>query len=125
VQHDDRDGGQGGAGTPDDLTRAQGKVPDWLSVQEGASYLDRLAIDLSALEPLVARPHRVDDVVPARELGDVRVDQVFIGTCTNGRLQDLQAAAEILRGRRIASGVRMIIIPASRRILKEAPTTGR
>jgi methanogen homoaconitase large subunit len=63
-------------------------------------------------------------VAAAGDLGDVQVDQVFLGTCTNGRLQDLHAAAEILEGRHIASGVRMIVIPASHTIMESATADG-
>jgi methanogen homoaconitase large subunit len=117
-------GAKAGLVPPDETTRDYAPVPEWLAVREGASYLDQLTVELSAVEPLVARPPRVDDVVPAHELGDVRVDQVFLGTCTNGRLQDMQAAAEILRGRQIADGLRMIVIPASRRSLQDAVADG-
>lgn len=117
-------GAKAGLSVPDARTRAFAPVPDWLSVQDGADYLDRIAVDLGAVEPLVARPPRVDDVVPAGSLGDVAVDQVFLGTCTNGRLQDLQAAAEILHGRQIAEGVRLLIVPASRSVLREALADG-
>ena len=65
-------------------------------------YVMRVSVDASELRPMVARPHRVDNVVAVDELGDVRVDQAFIGTCTNGRLEDLQAVHRILRGRRVA-----------------------
>ncbi len=68
----------------------------------GAPYVMRVSVDASELRPMVARPHRVDNVVAVDELGDVRVDQAFIGTCTNGRLEDLQAVHRILRGRRVA-----------------------
>jgi methanogen homoaconitase large subunit len=117
-------GAKAGLVAPDQLTRSYGLVPDWLTVEEGAAYVERLTVDLAAVEPLVARPPRVDDVVPAHTLGDVRVDQVFLGTCTNGRLQDMQAAADILRGRHVADGVRMIVIPASRRALQGAISDG-
>jgi methanogen homoaconitase large subunit len=109
---------------PDQQTRSYAPFPGWLDVQDGATYHSRIPVDLAEVEPLVARPPRVDDVVPAKELGHVRVDQVFLGTCTNGRLQDLRAAAEILRGRHVAAGVRMIVIPASHRILEAAVADG-
>jgi len=117
-------GAKAGLVPPDERTRAHAPVPDWLGIQEGVAYLDQLTVDLSAIEPLVARPPHVDDVVPAQALSEVRVDQVFLGTCTNGRLQDLHAAARILRGRHIADGVRMIVIPASRRTLQDAIADG-
>jgi methanogen homoaconitase large subunit len=66
----------------------------------------------------------VDDVAPAGSHSDGAVDQVFLGTCTNGRLQDLQAAAQILGGKRIADRVRLLIVPASRSVLREALTDG-
>jgi len=71
-------------------------------------------MDVSELSPQVARPHRVDDVVDVEEVEGIRVDQVFVGSCTNGRFTDVQAAAEILRGEKVADGVRMLVIPASR-----------
>jgi len=100
------------------------EVPDWLGVREGATYARTIEVDLGSLPSLVAVPPEVDHVRPARELGEIRVDQVFIGTCTNGRLEDLRAAAAILKGKRVAQGVRMLVIPASHRILKEAVADG-
>ena len=117
-------GAKAGMVPPDDLTRSYALVPRWLRVEEGAKYVERIAVHLDEIEPLVARPPHVDDIVPAHTLGEVRVDQVFLGTCTNGRLQDLRAAAEILRGRRIADWVRMIVIPASHRVLRAAVADG-
>jgi methanogen homoaconitase large subunit len=117
-------GAKVGLAVPDKTTRAYAAVPDWLIAEENASYLDQYSVNMSAIEPLVARPPRVDDVVPAAALGNVRVDQVFLGTCTNGRLQDMRAAAEILRDRQIADGVRLIVIPASRRTLQGALADG-
>ena len=90
----------------------------------GAAYGMRVSVDASELRPMVARPHRVDDVVAVDELGAVRVDQAFIGTCTNGRLEDLQAVHRVLRGRRIADGTRLLIVPASSRVLEDAVRTG-
>jgi methanogen homoaconitase large subunit len=117
-------GVKAGLSVPDARTRAFAPVPAWLAVQDDAIYLDRLTVDLGAVEPLVARPPRVDDVVPAGSLGDVAVDQVFLGTCTNGRLQDLRAAADILRGRHVAQGVRLLVVPASRAVLQGALADG-
>lgn len=72
-------------------------------------------VDVTGMEPQVAVPHRVDNVVGVSKVRGVKVDQVFIGSCTNGRYEDLKIAAEILKGERVAKGVRLIIIPASRR----------
>ena len=99
-------------------------APAWLEADPEAPCLKQVEVDLDALEPLVAVPPAVDTVERARDLGDVRVDQVFLGTCTNGRLEDLQAAARILKGRRVAAGVRMIVVPASSRILEAAVADG-
>ena len=74
--------------------------------------------------PQVARPHRVDNVVPVSEVAGLQIDQALIGTCTNGRLEDLQAAAEILRGNKIAPWVRLLVLPASREILLAAMEAG-
>jgi methanogen homoaconitase large subunit len=117
-------GAKAGIVPPDAKTRSFVEVPEWLRVEDRAEYLDRLCVELGAIVPLVAQPHRVDDVVPAMALSDVHVDQVFLGTCTNGRLQDLHAAAAILRGNKIAPGVRMIVIPASRQTLLDAVSDG-
>lgn len=117
-------GAKAGMVPPDALTRAYAPVPAWLRVEEHAQYIARLTVDLAAVEPVVACPPRVDSVVPAGGLGEVRVDQVFIGTCTNGRLQDLHAAAAILKDHHVAPGVRMIVIPASHSILQDATEDG-
>ena len=91
---------------------------------EGANYYDRISIDLSEIEPLVAVPHRVDSVSRISGIGKVKVNQVFIGTCTNGRLEDLGVAASILKGKKVARGVRLIVGPASRKILLDALKAG-
>ena len=89
-----------------------------------AHYTATHRYDLSQLEPYVACPHRVDNVKPLSQVRGTRVQQAFIGTCTNGRLEDLAAAAEILRGKKIARGTRMLIIPASSQVLSDALKRG-
>jgi 3-isopropylmalate/(R)-2-methylmalate dehydratase large subunit len=89
-----------------------------------AVYEQELEIDLEALGPVVARPGAVDAVVPVGEAAGVRVHQVFLGTCTNGRLSDLREAAALLRGRRVHPGVRMLVTPASRRVFEAALADG-
>ncbi len=94
-----------------------------------ATYLARYTLDLSALEPAISRPHNPADVVPLSEVAGTRVDQAFIGTCTNGRLEDLAAAAAVLRGpdgqvRRVAPGTRLLVIPASSEVLQAALEAG-
>jgi len=82
------------------------------------------SIQLEELGPRVSRPHRVDDVVPVEEVRGKRIDQAFLGTCTNGRLEDLRVAAGILRGGKVCEGVRLIVAPASRAILRRAIEEG-
>ena len=89
-----------------------------------AHYAEVLHYDAATLVPQVAKPHRVDNVVPVTEVVGTPIDQALIGTCTNGRLEDLQAAAEILRGKHIAPWVRLLVLPASRDILLAAISSG-
>jgi 3-isopropylmalate/(R)-2-methylmalate dehydratase large subunit len=89
-----------------------------------AKYERVVDVDISDLEPQVAFPHSVDNVKPVSEVEDVKVDQAFIGSCTNGRLEDLRAAAQILKGKKIAWGVRLIVIPASQEIYLTALNEG-
>ena len=99
-------------------------LPEWLSLQPGANYQRTLEIDLDTLPSLVAVPPEVDHVQPASTLGEIKVDLVFLGTCTNGRLEDMHAAARILKGKHIAKGVRMLVIPASHKILQASVADG-
>jgi 3-isopropylmalate/(R)-2-methylmalate dehydratase large subunit len=87
-------------------------------------YEKTVDVDVSALEPQVAVPHSVDNVKPVSEVEDVQVDQGFIGSCTNGRLEDLRFAAQILKGKKIARGVRLVVIPASQEIYLNALKEG-
>ena len=89
-----------------------------------AEYERVLRFDLSDLEPQVARPHTVDNVVPISEVEGTRVDQVLIGTCTNGRIEDLRLAAEVMGGRPVAEGTRLLILPASREVWVQAAREG-
>jgi 3-isopropylmalate/(R)-2-methylmalate dehydratase large subunit len=89
-----------------------------------ASYRSRVAIDLSSLSPLVACPPSPGSGVPVGELRGQRVDQVYVGNCANGTMADLRQVAEILRGRRIAPHVRMIVVPATQKIWREALAEG-
>jgi 3-isopropylmalate/(R)-2-methylmalate dehydratase large subunit len=85
-----------------------------------AEYDQVVEIDVSELEPMVACPHTVDNVKPVSKVGKVKVDQIVIGSCTNGRLDDLAVAAKILKGKKVARGVRMLVFPASFRIYQQA-----
>jgi 3-isopropylmalate/(R)-2-methylmalate dehydratase large subunit len=90
----------------------------------GAGYEAVLDVDCSELEPMVSLPHTVDNVSVVSKLGKIKVDQVLIGTCTNGRLIDLKIAAEILKGRKVAGGVRLIVAPASKSVYLDALKSG-
>jgi len=81
-------------------------------------------VDASELEPQVAVPHSVDNVKPVSETENLKVDQAFIGSCTNGRLEDLRVAAQMMKGKKIARGVRLIVIPASQEIFLKAINEG-
>ncbi len=94
------------------------------SADADAEYDETYVIDLSEIEPTVACPHLPENTKDARELSDIVPDQVVIGSCTNGRISDMQAAAEIFKGRHIANGVRCIIIPATQSIYKECIKRG-
>ena len=89
-----------------------------------ADFAGVLRYDLSALEPQVACPHTVDNVRPVSEVAGTRFHQALIGTCTNGRMEDLQAAARILDGRKIHPNVRVLVIPASRQVYVQAMKQG-
>jgi 3-isopropylmalate/(R)-2-methylmalate dehydratase large subunit len=89
-----------------------------------ASYERELAVDVATLAPQVACPHTVDNVRPIDSVLGTKVHQIVIGSCTNGRLDDIAAAAEILRGRKVAKGTRLLVFPASARIYQEALVRG-
>ena len=95
-----------------------------LSADENASYERTINIDLASLEPMVAKPHSVDNVALARELKGTKIQQVFIGTCTNGRLEDIAIAAEIVKGKKRHPRTRFIVAPASPKVLLAAVGTG-
>lgn len=89
-----------------------------------ATYEKVLYFDISALEPQVAVPHSVDNIKPVSEVKETEISQAFIGSCTNGRLEDLRSAAHILKGKKIVKGVRLLIIPASQEIYLNALNEG-
>jgi len=102
----------------------QFSVPEWLIVDPDALYERVLGLDLSTLTPVVAAPSFVDNVHPLTDFAGIHVDQVFVGTCTNGRLDDLHIVADILRGAHVADGTRLLVIPASSRVLEAAAADG-
>lgn len=91
---------------------------------EDAVYDEEYKIDLSQLKPTVAFPHLPENVKTIDQVGDVKIDQSVIGSCTNGRISDMRAAAEVMRGRKVAKGVRCIIIPATQAIYLQAMREG-
>jgi 3-isopropylmalate/(R)-2-methylmalate dehydratase large subunit len=117
------------------LMKADRKTMDWLKkhsarephpveADEDAHYVETREYDLSELSPQVARPHTVDNVCSVEEVIGTPVDVVNIGTCTNGRLEDLEIAAKILKGRKIAHGIKVLVTPASRKIYLDALRKG-
>ncbi len=91
---------------------------------DDADYIQTMRIDLDRLEPLVALPFSPENVRPVSEVKGIRLDQVVIGSCTNGRIDDLRVAASILRGRKVARGTRLIVIPGTPSIMLEALAEG-
>jgi homoaconitate hydratase family protein len=89
-----------------------------------ARYARELTYDLARIEPVVALPHKVDNVKSVREAAGIEFQQFLLGTCTNGRMSDLEAAAEILAGRTIARGARLLVLPASRAVFEAALERG-
>lgn len=91
---------------------------------EGANYSKVISLNVSEIEPRIAAPHSPDNIRPISEFAGTPIHQAFIGSCTNGRLEDLQAAADIVKGRKINSNVRFIIAPASRKVYLDALADG-
>jgi 3-isopropylmalate/(R)-2-methylmalate dehydratase large subunit len=112
--------------TTQDYLVAEGRGNHYRSIfpDADATYERTININAAALEPIVAKPHVVDNTAPARELKGTKIQQVFIGTCTNGRLEDLAIAANILRGKKHHPGTRLLVAPASRQALLAAITAG-
>ena len=117
------------------LMEADEKVLAWLkkhskkrinpiTADKDAQYATEIEIDLHKLEPQIAKPHTVDNVVPISKIGNVPIQQGLIGTCTNGRLEDFQIAAKILKGRKVKEGCRLIVAPASKQILLDMIADG-
>jgi len=89
-----------------------------------AEYSQTLTIDVSSIRPKIAKPHSPENVCDIDDVLGTKIDMAFIGTCTNGRLEDLQLAASILKGKKLATGVRMLITPASRNVLNHVMADG-
>ena len=122
-------GAKNGIFPVDDVTMAylegrSERKPVVYTADEDAEYEKTYEIDLSKIVPVVACPHLPENTKPAAELGDIKIDQVVIGSCTNGRMEDMEAAYNILKGNHVAGGVRCIIIPGTMQILRECVERG-
>ena len=121
-------GAKNGIVEPDETTRKflEGRTSkpfEELKSDKGASYEKVVEFDVSGLEPTVACPSSVDNVKPASEV-DVPIEQAFIGSCTNGRIEDLRLAAQVMKGKTVKDGVRALVIPASQEVYKQAVKEG-
>ena len=122
-------GGKNGIFPVDDLTREYMKEHSKRPFTEyeadsDAEYDEEYTIDLSTLKSTVSFPHLPDNTRTIDEVGDVKIDQVVIGSCTNGRMDDLRIAAKILEGKKVADGIRVIVIPATQKIYLQAMEEG-
>lgn len=123
-------GGKNGIFPVDEKTKAflqqRGVTRPWQAVEPDADaqYSRVIELDLAKLTPVAAYPHLPENVHPAKESKNIKIDQVVIGSCTNGRLEDLAAAAEILKGKKVNDKIRCIIIPATQEIYKKAMELG-
>ncbi len=122
-------GGKSGVINPDqktiDYVKARTDEPFKIYHSDpDAKYSQIIDIDVSKLEPIVAFPHLPSNEKSVSEVGNIPVDQAYLGSCTNGRIEDLRVAAEILKGKQVASGTRMIVIPATTDIWKQANKEG-
>ena len=122
-------GGKNGIFPVDDITREYMKEHSTrpfveYTADEDAVYDEEYTIDLSTLKSTVAFPHLPENTRTIDEVGDVKIDQVVIGSCTNGHISDLRIAAEIMKGKKVAKGMRVIIIPATQTIYLQAMEEG-
>ena len=99
-------------------------APDWLFPDPDAEYSQVVTIDLSKIRPMVAFPHLPSNTHAVGTFEKIRIDQVVIGSCTNGRIEDMRKAAAVLKGRTVAEGVRAIVLPGSQRVYRQALTEG-
>ena len=124
-------GAKNGIIEPDETTRKflEGRVktlPDFESLKSDidAHYARTVEFDVSKMEPQIACPSSVDNVKPISKVGNVPIEQAFIGSCTNGRIEDLRLAAQILKSKKVKDGVRALVIPASQEVYKQALDEG-
>lgn len=108
-----------------DYLKQQGREPKaCFRSDEDAVFAETYDIDLNTIVPIVAKPHFVDSVVPAKECLGVKIDEAFLGSCNNGRLEDLRIGAQLLKGRKVAPTVRFLVVPASNTVYMQALEEG-
>ena len=108
-----------------DYLKAQGREPKaCFKSDDDAVFAQTYDIDLGSIEPIVAKPHFVDNVVPAKECAGVKIDEAFLGSCNNGRLEDLRVGAEIIKGKNVAPPVGYLVVPASNTVYQQAMEEG-
>ncbi|MCI6730722.1 MAG: 3-isopropylmalate dehydratase large subunit [Lachnospiraceae bacterium] len=108
-----------------DYLKQQGREPKaCFRSDEDAVFAETHDIDLNTIVPIVAKPHFVDSVVPAKECLGVKIDEAFLGSCNNGRLEDLRIGAQLLKGRKVAPTVRFLVVPASNTVYMQALEEG-
>ena len=108
-----------------DYLSSRGRTPKHVfHADEDAVYAETYDVDLSEIVPVVAKPHFVDQVVPAAECLGTHIDEAFLGSCNNGRIEDLRAGAAVLKGRKVADTVRFLVVPASGEVYRQALEEG-
>src|SRR5664280_1750273 len=122
-------GGKSGLVEPDQKTinylKGRSTKPyEIMKTDSDALSLETMYVDVNELEPQIACPHNVDNVKPVSEVEGTHIDQVFLGSCTNGRLSDLRTAAKIMKGKEVSKNIRMLVIPASREVYSKAMDEG-
>ncbi len=122
-------GGKSGLVEPDQKTinylKGRSTKPyEIMKTDSDALSLETMYVDVNELEPQIACPHNVDNVKPVSEVEGTHIDQVFLGSCTNGRLTDLRTAAKIMKGKEVSKNIRMLVIPASREVYSKAMDEG-
>lgn len=108
-----------------DYLKAHGREPKAVfKSDEDAVFSEVFDIDLSEIEPIVAKPHFVDNIVPVSECEGTKIDEAFLGSCNNGRIEDLRVGAAVIKGKHVADKVRFLVVPASREVYKQALQEG-
>ena len=97
---------------------------DWIHVDDDAKYEKVLTYDVSELGPQLSCPQGVDNVHPIEEVIGTKIDEVYLGSCTNGSIEDMAVAAEILKGKKVAEGLRFIVVPSTNQVFKESIERG-